>query len=247
MFHIQPAHALPAQRRQMGAATQHLPDVFGQRPDVGPFAAGDAKYHARVLATDQVECVNRHRPRRTLQFDAGTCVGIQGLAVALERGIHRRNLVDFTGETGHCRADLRVATIHRSLGRHFALDITGGGGQAQPHGRKIGLVGVEQALRELGGLAQSDRKQAGRERVKGTGVPCLFRHEETLDIAQAGVGRQACRFVEQQYAIQLSAWRAARLIQSSLARTAFASSIRCESATPRSRLSSNLKCSSGIW
>ncbi|KAG1391162.1 hypothetical protein G6F59_014978 [Rhizopus arrhizus] len=87
------------QRRQVGVTAQHAPDVLGQCPDVCAFTASHIDLCLRPRQGQQLDAVNRDLARRAFQLDAGARVLVQRLAVALERGVHRRNLLDRARET----------------------------------------------------------------------------------------------------------------------------------------------------
>ncbi len=48
----------------------------------------------RSLILQQTELMNHHRTRFTLQSDAGTGIFVQRFAIALECGLHGRQLLD---------------------------------------------------------------------------------------------------------------------------------------------------------
>jgi len=67
---------------------------------------------------------------------------MQWFALVLERGIHRRHLLDHPPEARQGRLDLRAAHLNRVDGcecHDLPLGVVGIGGDAQPHAGAVGL------------------------------------------------------------------------------------------------------------
>ena len=73
----------------------------------------------------------------------------------LERRIHRRDLLDVTGEARQYRFHVGLADLAWLHLQYLALGIAGGGGHAQACLGDIGLVGIEQVLGKFRRLAQA--------------------------------------------------------------------------------------------
>jgi len=145
--------------------------------------------------------MNRHLARRTLELDACARVFVQGLAVALERGIHRRHLLDVTTKVVEHGLERSALDRHRPGRDDLAFGVATVGLHAQLYHRLVSLVGVEQHLRELGRLAEGERQQTGRHRVERTGVTGLGGVEQAARCLQRPVRAHPLRLVEQQYAV----------------------------------------------
>src|SRR5690606_39025365 len=108
-------HGAP-QSAQVGTATERGADVHRQAANVGALAAGDAKREPIDVEGQQIERMDADAARRTLELDTGPGVLVQGLAVALERGIHRGDLLDLTAKARESRLQLRRLDRHRTGG-----------------------------------------------------------------------------------------------------------------------------------
>jgi hypothetical protein len=88
----------------MRSAAQGLADVLGEGADVRAFAAFDIE--ARLVPSEalQVEAPDRDAARRPLDGLPAARVRVQGDAVMLDRGMHRRRLLDFAAEALQHRA-----------------------------------------------------------------------------------------------------------------------------------------------
>ena len=172
-------------------------------------------------AFDDADRVDRHAARLALDLDAGARVFVERLAVALERRVHRRHLLDRADES---RAGaLQRCAVDGDVGHgpdHLAFAVAGRRRHAELQGREVALVGVEARLRELGRRAEAQRQQAARQRVERAGVAGLLGAIEALGALQRRVARQAQR------PCRAGARRARRAGRSSGARP-HASSSRC--------------------
>ncbi len=94
--------------------------------------------------------MNRYLAR--FQFDCftGTSTGVGGLAVNLQRGISRRDLLDRPREAREHRLDLLDGRSHVARGNDFAFGIQRIGFLAKADGKVIGLGRIEHASGELG-------------------------------------------------------------------------------------------------
>ena len=99
-----------AQRAEMGAAAQRVADVFAEHADVGALAArGQPSLRKARRRKLNFELVNGDRARFALERDAFARVFVVSLAVALERGVHRRHLQDRAAELRQHRFFISLA------------------------------------------------------------------------------------------------------------------------------------------
>ena len=119
--------------------------------------------------------MNRHLARGPLDGLAGTCIGVQRPAIALQRRIHGRHLLDGTTERdqrcldGHCG---QIADT--MLGNDLARDIESVGFDAETSHRFVGLVRVEKERKDLGSFADANRQDAAGEGIQRSTVADLF-------------------------------------------------------------------------
>src|SRR3989449_3403777 len=115
---------------------------------------------------------------------------VQPPALVVDRRVHRRHLRDAADEAAARRLQpLAREPGHRRLGEHAAGEIVRVGGDAEADGRDVFLVLVHQIGRELGGLADEQRQDAGGRRVEGAGVADAP-HAEPLARERDGVERR---------------------------------------------------------
>ena len=85
----------------MGTATEEVPEVVGQRADVGAARARHVdRQHHRVGGGGDVEALDRHGPRRPLDLDPLASQLVEPAPVDVDRRHHRRHLLDVTDEMG---------------------------------------------------------------------------------------------------------------------------------------------------
>ena len=95
-------------------------------------------------------------------LDAFSRVFVVVAALVLERRMPRRALCNAADEVRQRSFELGARSIDGTFLRDFAFRVAGCRRGAQANGHRIGLVGLEQELRELGGLAEADRQESGR-------------------------------------------------------------------------------------
>ncbi len=104
------------------------------------------------------------------------------------------------------RADSRAASSrpvgHRPLAQHHAVGIVGIGGGAQHRRGVVRLARAQQQPGDLGRLAEADRQQAGRQRIKAAGMATLVGAEQVPHLLQRLVGADPGRLVQQQQAVE---------------------------------------------
>ena len=185
----------------MCAAAECGPDILGQHPHIGALAAVDSHLRLILIPLHHVEPLDPHLARCPLDLHAFACVLVQRPAIALQRRVHRRHLRDAAGELFQHGVELFMRDRHRPTIEHLALGIGGRGAHTELQSGLVGLVGVEQIRRVLGGLAESQRQQAAGQRIERAGVTRLGGAQQPACLLQGMVGRDAARLVEQQHAI----------------------------------------------
>src|SRR5262249_30768987 len=148
----------PAQRREMRAGAERGTNVLAERADIRAFAAADAQLGQRRAVGEQLELGNLHATRSALHRAALARELVERYAVALQRRMHRRYLVDRAAEALEHRRQLARAGIHRTHLQHLALGVAGTRAAAQRERREIFLVGIEQWTGELGRLAEEQHQ-----------------------------------------------------------------------------------------
>ncbi|MNC71548.1 hypothetical protein D3C75_1224910 [compost metagenome] len=73
------------------------------------------------------------------------------------------------------------------------------------HDGFVALVGIEHVLRELGGLTEAQRQDAGRQWIEAAGVTGLFGIEQPAYLLQGGIGGKTQWLVEQDDATDVTA------------------------------------------
>src|SRR5690606_18772366 len=200
----QRAYALATQGRQVGAAAQRFADVLGKHPDVGSLAAGHADAQTLAVEAERLDPVYPDAPRWPLEDLPGARILVERLAVALERRMHRRYLVDLADEPLddlHAARHVDAGDTVTPVGTDLALGVAGRGREPEPDLGQVGLVGVEQAGGKLGRLAEEQGQQARSKRVERAAMAGAGAAERAPRPHQGGVRRQADRLVEQQHPI----------------------------------------------
>src|SRR5437868_1153090 len=216
----------------MRAGPERRADVLGERADIGSLAAANAQLDERRSEAEELEAADLHRATRALDALALARELVERHAVALQRRMHRRHLLDGAAKAAEDRLELGRRHLDRALLEHAALGVAGARAAAELERREVLLVGVEKRPGELGRLAEKHDEQARCQRVERAGVAGLPRMQRALRRLQRGVRAQAERLVEEQRAV-------AHFLR-------LAASIRRERRSPRSTDSSYSKRSSGV-
>ena len=107
---------------------------------------------------------------------------IKPLAVFLERGVHRRHLLDVADKTRKQIFPLRARQLgDRCCGRDAAFPISRIRRLTKPGSNPICLIRIEQKPTNLGRLAEANRQHAGSGRVQAARMPGFFRLQQALD------------------------------------------------------------------
>ncbi len=141
--------------------------------------------------------VDAHPPRGELDLLPRAHPVVGAAPVDLDRADGRGHLVDLADEAGQRRADrVVVELVGRRAGEHLTLGVVGGGGDAEPDGGVVRLVGELQVAEQPGGPADADEQHAGGHRVERAGVADLAGAGEPphpRDHVVGGQSRRACR------------------------------------------------------
>jgi hypothetical protein len=197
----EPAAARAAQLGQVRAAADVGTEIRDEAADVRPLAARDRDPEPRRRKREQLEPIDPDLPRRDLDVLPGAGEPVHPHAVLLdrrERGRDLRLLADAACERG---AERGLVDRDGVLGEHAAGPIERVGDDAEHALGLVRLVVGEQVLRELGGRAEADRQDAGRDRIERAAVPGALGAERALHaIHRAGRG-QACGLVEDEHPV----------------------------------------------
>src|SRR6185437_14040199 len=238
---------------ERGAAAQRPADVRGERADVGSLGAFDRDGKPRPLEREAPDGMDLDVARGAFDLLARTRVLVEPAAVHVQRRVHRRRLALMSDERGEHLVDALRRNEHLAARGHLAFGIAARRLEAELEHRVVGLARADQEARELGGFAEHERKEPGRERIERAGVAALARAEEPLRPRERLRGAEARGLVEQQHALagvdarRHGAPQPAGLPRGLRGRGAgfTASSMRRESRTPRSTDSSYSNASSG--
>ncbi|MNF75764.1 hypothetical protein D3C84_578450 [compost metagenome] len=194
-----------SQFSNVSATTELLTDILHQGTDIGAFAAIHRQPRSITFEGQQFQARNSNRTRFALHYFACTSQLVQRLAITLERRVHRRYLTDLPTKFGQYSLDIGATNGHRALLQNFTFGIRRGGGLAQLRQGFVTLVGIEQVLRELGGLTEAQRQDAGRQWIEAAGVTGLFGIEQPAYLLQGGIGGKTQWLVEQDDATDVTA------------------------------------------
>ena len=148
----------------MRAAAERLADVLGERADIGALAADHAQHEARRRGFEHFKLRDAHLARRARDFFAPPREPVERRALVLERGMHRRHLLDLALESFQYRGKPLDAD---RPGLVFAFGVTGSGALAELQRRHVFLV-VQERAGELGRFAEEDDEQP---EASGSSVP----------------------------------------------------------------------------
>ena len=175
----------------MRAAAERAADVLRQHADIGAFAAGNAQHRVGRGPFDKGQRMNRDGPRRARNLDAFARVFVIITAAILERGMAWRDLRDGAAQRGKRAQDLVAREIGAAALRLDAFGVAGRRRCAETHGRDIFLVGIEQRLRELGRVAETNGEEPRSGRIERSRMPRLLGRVEPPRPLQRRVGRKA--------------------------------------------------------
>src|SRR5207302_9171658 len=133
------------------------------------------------------------------------------LALNLDRGILRRDLLDQPGEARQQRPDRLGGGLEIAGPDNPALGIVGIPFLPPAHREAVALAAVHHERDGLGSLAERDRQAAGGQRIEGTGMAGALGLEQALEDRDRVRRGHADRLVEHHPAMDV-ALVAARLI-----------------------------------
>ena len=137
-------------------------------------------------------------PWCALDFHAGPRQLVQRPTVALERREHRRHLFLAAKKTAQHHFDIGGGERgHRGTFDDHALTVTRRGARAEPDREPVALATAHDLAGDLGGLAETDRQHAGRERIEAPHVTCPRGVQHAPNALQGRVGRHPDGLVEQ--------------------------------------------------
>ena len=103
----------PHQRRHHGRRAERRRQIAAQRADVRAAAAFDRQLQLRILVPQDLEPVDRNRPRRQFELLAAAGQVVRPLAADLDRRVGRRPLQDVAEELRQRRFDLGPRRLRR--------------------------------------------------------------------------------------------------------------------------------------
>jgi len=118
--------------------------------------------------------------------------------------MHGRDLILLTHESRQHFTHARFVKIDRAGAGYFAFAIERSRDFTQLDRGPIAFVGIQHALRELGGLAKTQRQEAGRKWIEHAGMPAFFCRKQPATFLQSAITRKTKGLVEQEHAINLS-------------------------------------------
>ena len=177
--------------------------------------------------------VNGHLARLALHRPPLARQLVEALAVVVERRVHRRHLPDHADEGAERRLDGRgVERGHRGRLEHRPAQVLGLGHDAEPDGRHVLLVELDQVGRELGRLADQDRQHARGVGIERAAVTDLGGAQHAAEVRHHLERRHARPLVHRQDAGRPAAH--AEALASSAAPTAASTAAVASSSVPRS-------------
>src|SRR5262245_18682640 len=118
----------------MGAGLQRRADVFGEGADVGALAATDANFEERARDANQLQLTDRDPARLALDAFAPAGELVERHAAALQRGMHRRHLLDLAEKMAEHVTDVPFLQPDFLALENLPFRVSGGGGLAQFEG-----------------------------------------------------------------------------------------------------------------
>ena len=196
----------------MAAAAELRADVVAERADVGALGAADGE--ARVGDAELVDAEGEDVDEARLALDLLALAShlVEWDAVDLDRGDHRRNLEDVSGEVG---GDQGLERFPRdaggvAAGGDLALDVLRVRGGAEAERALVGLVARHGGGGELGAAADEQDQKSCRLRVERAAVSDLLQPEHPPDGDDDVARRDAGGLVDEQDAVRVGAGGGAR-------------------------------------
>jgi hypothetical protein len=190
------------QRDQVGPGAQGLAQVAGQGAHVGAGGAAQLQLQPVALYAEDVELVDLHGLRRTVDDHAAPGQVVETAAAHALGGIGGRDLELGPHEAPAGLLDGDMVDGHRAgRGEGGAGQVVGGGREAEPHHRAVGLVAGGQEAGQARAPSHAEGKHAGGEGIEGAGVPHLADAQGLPGAIHHVVRGRAGRLVHHQHAV----------------------------------------------
>src|SRR5690554_1696979 len=153
-------------------------------------------FDAVVVKLMQYQLINRHMATFTIDFL--TCTGelVERLALMLQGGIHGRHLSYFTTKLRQRVDNIVTGDIsNRMRIDDFTLGVCRVSAFTELDAGQIAFIRVEQKLRNLGRLTETQRQDPGCQRVERPGMTGLGASIQPFGALQTGVGTYPQRLV----------------------------------------------------
>jgi len=194
-------HIVSSQARQASAGPERARNVLAEHAHIGAAGADDLEVQLRGSVLEQLQPLEVHLAWRALHRDPAAREPIERLTVALERRIHRRDLLlaaqkalQYAGDPG------LIEWRHRTALDDLTLCVARRGTLPEPQAEAIRLAPVQQLPRQPCRLPEADRQHAARQRIQAPAMPGLDATGQPAYDLQRGVRGQADGLVEQQHA-----------------------------------------------
>ena len=126
-----------------------------------------------------------NRPGRTLNLLTRASALVEWLAINLQCRVHRWHLFNCAGQRFHRLGQFEFCELGgRCFGNHRAIGVGGFGTHTQDKGALVPLVRIEQKLRELGGLTETQRQYPCCQRIKTACMASLGGPKKALGLLE---------------------------------------------------------------
>ena len=182
----------------MSPAAQRLANILRQGADIRSLAARDVEHQLFGLPGLELEAEDFYVPWFALNGLTAPGQLVEGLAIALQRRIHRRDLRLRAKEARQHGLDLSLPGMDRPALEDLAFGIAGRSLYTEPHVGPIAFFGIEQESGKACRVAQQDGQQSAREGVERTRVTGLLGPVQALCRLQGVIGGDPDWFVEEE-------------------------------------------------
>lgn len=194
-----------AQGAEVRAAAELLADIVRISADVKALAAHDAEVHFGQLDARDLTVKDAHETRFALHLLALARQLVEGHAVDLDGGHHRRRLVEVSAERIKRSGDLVLRELrNRFLFDDLALAVLAVGGDAERQRADVFLLlGHEQVL-NLGGIPDHENEHARGHGIQRATVADLFRIQAASRDCHDVVRGHVLTFVHEENSVDVS-------------------------------------------
>src|ERR1700731_305526 len=159
----------------MSSASQLYADFVGVGAHIEPFAADDSEIDLFWTNFLDFMRINVNEPGFSLHDLPFAGQLVEGNAVLLDGGDHRRSLVKVTVEFGKGGNDRRpIENTHLVGFKNNSIPILSVGHFAQFHCSDVLFVFAHQKILDLGTTSDNDQEQTGRKGIKGPAMANLL-------------------------------------------------------------------------